>query len=101
MIAAEQNPAVRQSEAQVVRGVTRCVDRFETPTIARDLVPVLQGYIGHEVPVAAFLDGGVAPLAAGMGAEAVGRSTGRRLQRLRRRRMVAVGVGDQDVGHPL
>src|SRR5712671_2216163 len=101
MIAAEQDPAVGQGEAQVVRGVTRSVDRFETPAIARDLVPILQDYIGHEVPIAPFLDGSIATLAAGMGAEAVSRSAGRGLQRLRRRRVVTMGVSDQDVGHPL
>src|SRR5258707_14606386 len=101
MIAAEQDPAVGQSEAQVVRGVTRSVDGLETPTITRDLVPILQGYIGHEVPIASFLDGGIATLAAGMGPESVGRGAGRGLQRLRRRRVVTMGVGDQDVGHPL
>jgi hypothetical protein len=111
MIAAEQDPAVGQSEAQVVRGVTRSVDRLETPTIAGDPVPVLQGYIGHEVPIATLLDGGIAPLAPtgqarglkahGVGAEPVGRGAGRRLQRLRRRRVVTMGVRDQDVGHPL
>ena len=57
--------------------------------------------IGNEVPVAAFLDPGVAALPTGMRTETVGRRTGRRLQRLRRRRMVAMGVGDQDMGHPL
>src|SRR5437762_3317447 len=43
----------------------------------------------------------IAALAAGVGAKPVTRRPGRRLQRLCRRRVVAVGVGDEDVRHLL
>ena len=64
----------------------------------RDLVAVAQDDIGDEIPVAAFLAAGLAAPSAGMRPEAVGRRAGRLFQRLRRRRMVAVGVGDEDMG---
>src|SRR5260370_1840003 len=95
MVTAEQYPAVRQSEAQMVRGVARRVHRLENPTLASDPIAVPDRPVGDEIPVAAFLDRRVAALAAGMPAEPVGRSAGCRLQRSRRRRVVAVRVSDQ------
>src|SRR5207237_6356695 len=56
--------------------------------------------IGDKIPIAALLDARLAALATGMGAEAVGRRAGCLLQRLGRRRMVAMGMGDEDVGDP-
>ena len=54
--------------------------------------------VGREIHVAALLDLDTdRPFAAAMGAEGVGRRTGRRLQRRRRRRMIGMGMGQQDV----
>src|SRR5271169_268825 len=59
----------------------------------------MYGHIGHEVPIAALLDRGIAALPPGVGTEAIGRGPGCRLQRRCRRRMVAMGVRNQDVSH--
>ena len=77
------------------------VHRLEDPALAGDPIAVANRPVGDEIPVAALLDRRVAALAAGMRAEAVGRRAGRRLQRPRRRRMVAVRMGDQDMRHLL
>src|SRR5271163_949970 len=61
----------------------------------------MHGHIGREVPIAAFLYRGVAAPTSGVGAKAIGRGPGYRLQRRCRRRMVAMSVGDQDMGHLL
>ncbi len=101
MIAAEQDAVFGQRKAQMVRGVAGRVHRLEPPAGAGDLVAVVHGDIGGEIPVAAFLDAALAAPAAGMRAKAVGRGPGRRLQRLRRRRMVVMRMGYQDMGHLL
>src|SRR5207244_3838741 len=53
--------------------------------------------VGDKIPISAFLDHLLASPATGMRAEAVGWGTGRRLQRPRRRRVIAMRMGDQDV----
>src|SRR6516164_1145554 len=101
VVAAKQNSIIRQREAKMVRGMAGGVDRLETPTLAGDGVAVAHGHIRNEVPVPPFLDPGLAAPSSGMRAVTPGRGPGRRLQWRGRRRMVAMGVGDQDVSDPL
>src|SRR6202011_728319 len=97
MVAAEQYSAVGQSEAQMVRGVARRVHRLENPTLAGDPVAVAERLVGGEIPIAPLLDRRVAALSAGVRAEPISRRAGRPLERPRRRRVVAMRVGDQDM----
>ena len=83
---------------EVWPGVCTASNRHLPPAISS---PSLHDDIGREVPVAAFLAARLAAPAAGMRPEAVGRRAGRFLQRLRRRRVVAMRVGDEDMGDPL
>src|SRR5207245_4293151 len=87
--------------AKVVRGVARGVYSLDTPALAGNPIAVPQRHIGNKVPVTPLLDRGLAALASGMRAETPGRSTSRGLERRGRGRVVAMGVGDQDMGDPL
>jgi len=104
MVAAEEDARISESKAQMVRGMPRRMHRLEAPFPAPGGAPALHRFavlhhdIGDKIPVAAFLDPGVAAPPAGMRPEAMGRRAGRRLQRPGGRRMVAVGMGDEDVG---
>ncbi len=51
VIAAEQDVAVGLCEAEVIRRVTRCEQRFEAPIRAGDRVAVLHNDVGGEVDV--------------------------------------------------
>src|SRR6516225_1035317 len=79
----------------------RSVDCLKTPSISGDFIAITQGDVGNKIPIATLLDGGVAAFAAGMWPEPIGRGAGCILQRSRRWRMVAVSVGNQNMGHPL
>src|SRR5271165_299402 len=81
----------------MVRRMARRIHRLENPTIAGYPAAIAHGRIRNEVPIAAFLDGQVAALPASMRAKTVSWSTRCRLERLRRGRMVAMSVGDQDM----
>src|SRR5262249_54390774 len=74
---------------------------LKAPAFADDGIAVTHRHIRNKIPVPALFDPGLAALSTGMRAETPGRRPGRRLQRRRRRRVVTVGVGDQDVGNPL
>ena len=101
MIATEQDALLGQGKAQMVRGVPRSVHRFETPALARDLVAVAYGHIRDEVPVATFFDAGLTAPPAGMRAKTIGPGASCLLYRFRRRRVIAMRVGDQDMGYLL
>ena len=75
--------------------------RLETPAPARDLVAVGYGHIRGEIPVAAFFDPGLAAPPTGMRAKTIGPGAGCRLYRFRRRRVITMRVGNQDMGHLL
>ena len=101
VIAAEQDALSRHGETKMVRRMSRGVDCLELPATAGDRIAVVHGHVGREIPIPAFLDRRLAAPASGMGAKTIGRGTGRRSHCRRRRRMVAMGMGDQDMGHPL
>ena len=92
MVAAEQGFLFGQTEAQVVRGMARGMDRLQGPALAFDNIAVADREVGNELMVAAFLH--IARRAAAMGPEAVGFSAGGGGDQPRRRRMIEMGVGD-------
>ncbi len=81
--------------------MARGVDRLDPPARAGHPLAVAQGHIGNKVPIAPLLDPGLAALASGVWAVPISHRTGHRLQLCCRGRVVAMGVGDKDVGHPL
>src|SRR6516164_11575631 len=85
----------------MIRGMAWCVDGLEEPACTRDPFAIAKRDVRNEIPIPAFLDRRLTAMAAGMRAESVCRRAGRRLQRSRRRRMIAMRVGDQDVGNPV
>ena len=98
VIAAEQRALLAQLIADVVRRVSRRVDAFDAPAVARDDVAVAHRDVGHEVVVGALLDlhaGLDAPRA--VGAEAVARRAGGGLHRTAGGRVIAMGVGHQQM----
>ena len=82
----------------MVRRVARRVHRLDRPAGACDGFAVSQPVIGHEIEIGALLDL-FAVATAAMGSERIRRRARRGLDRHRCRRMVEVGVGDQDVAH--
>ena len=84
----------------MVGRVARGVHRLDGPILALDDVAVLDGDIRPEVEICAFLDLRHVAVAA-MRAVAVGRGVGLGLEQAHRRRMVAMGVGYQDMRHRL
>ena len=96
MIATEDGVLFAEREADMVRRMARCMDRFERPSISFDHVPILDLLIRHEFVIAAFFDLRPAAVAA-MGAVAIGRRSGRLLKGGRCRRMIAMGMCDQDM----
>ncbi len=100
MIAGKERVFLPQAEADMVGEMPRRMDDIDGPAIAEDDIVILQRDIGHEIHIAAFLHA-AARLAAAMGAEAVCFCAGQLLQRLGRGGVIAMGMGDQDVGHHL
>src|SRR5579862_4252848 len=81
--------------------MTGRVNRLEAPFRPSDRITITNHHVGDEIPVAALLATGLAASASGMRTETVCRRSGSRLDRLRRRRMVAVGMRNKDVRHAL
>ena len=90
----------------VVGAVPGRGDRLQRPAVAVDDVAVLEHAVGPEVHVAGGIErshvaADVERARRAMRPLAVGRRAGRGLDPRRRRRMVAMGVGDEDVRHRL
>src|SRR5215469_12934950 len=100
MIATEQDPAIGEGEAEMVRGVARSVHGLETPAFTDDGLAIAHSHIGDEVPVSALFGPRLTALSPGMRAVTVCGRSGRRLKCRCCRRMVTMGMGDQYVGHP-
>ena len=94
-------PLSREGEAEMVRGVAGSVNGLEAPALTGDGLAIVHCHIRDEVPVPAFFDPGLTALPSGMRAITVCGGAGCRLKCCGRRRMVTMGVGDQDVGHSL
>ena len=71
--------------------------RLKPPFTTVDPFAVADHDIGDKIPIATFLDPGLAALPAGMGAKAIGRRSCPLLQRSCRRRMVAMCMRHKDV----
>ncbi len=105
VIAGEQRVRFLEGVGHVVGGVAGCGHRFNGPAVAGHDLAVLERDVGLEIAVAAGIErvvladmqrprGAMRPLGIDSGA-------GCRLDGRHRRRMVAVGVGDEDRGHRL
>ena len=105
VIAGKQHVGAAQRVRHVVRRVAGGGDRLQRPAVALDDLAMGDPPVRHEFGIAAGIEAlgfadvqrprrPVRPLA-------IGDRPGRRLDLGRRRRMVAMGVGDDDVGHRL
>ena len=102
MVAREQQARTAQRVGHVVCGVTRGGDRFERPVCAFDDLAVGEPVVRPELHIAAGIEPlGFADVQLARGAVRPLRQhdrAGRGLDRTYGRRMIAVGVRDQDMG---
>ncbi len=98
MVGAEQHARALEREAQVVRAMAWGVDRGQAPVPALDGGAVRERHVGAEGMVAALP---ALVRRRHVRAEAVGTRAGCGLQRRDAGRVVAMGVGDEDMGDPL
>ena len=105
MVAGEQHVVLLERIGHVVGGVAGRRHRFDGPAVAAHDLAVLERDVGREVAVAAGIERIVlADMQRPRGAVrafGIDGGAGRRLDRRHRRRMVAVGVGDEDRRHRL
>ena len=100
MVAGEQEPILAQGEADMVRRMAWRVDAFEGPPVPFDDVSAAHLDLGDELHVASLLH--LHRAAGSVRAVAVDRPRpDLRLERPGRRRVVVVGMGDEDVAHLL
>ena len=105
MVAGEQHVFLLERVGHVVGGVAGRRHRFDGPAVAAHHLAVLERDVGAEVAVGAGVERIVlADMQGPRGAVrafGIDRGAGRRLDRRHRRRMVAVGVGDENMRHRL
>ncbi len=105
MIAGEQQIGATKRESHVVRRVARRRDGLQAPARTGDDFTVLQRHIGNEVAVGAGLGAlGVADMQRTRRAVrtfGIGLRAGRRFDRRGGRRVIAMGMGDEDMRHGL
>jgi hypothetical protein len=106
MIAGEERALFGKREAEMVRSVARRMNRRHAPTRSRHDIAVAQGVIGTEVVIAAFFGdaahtSAILGAARAVGTEAVSGGARHVLQRRRRRRVIDMGMGDENVRHGL
>ena len=97
----EEEAVFAEREADVVRGMAGGVHALEGPPVALDAVAVAHLDLGHELHVAALLHLHPAPPRAVWSVAVDGARPHPRLERPGGRRVVIVGVGDEDVAHLL
>ena len=105
VVAGKHHARILQRERHVVRGVAGRGHGFERPAVAAHHVAVGQRVIGAEVGVVARLHArrlaGIERARRAVRALGIDGRAGRGLDGGRRGRMVAMGVGDEDVRHGL
>ena len=104
MVAGEQHVGAFERECHVVGGMPRRRHRFEREAVALEYIAVGERDVGDKFPVAAFEPRRFANMQRprrAMRPFAVGFCASGRLDARRRRRMVAMGVGDEDMRHRL
>src|SRR5579875_2505763 len=101
MIAREERLLLGEGVAEMVRGVAWRVYRGQGPAGSSDPLTVAKPMVRDELVIGAFLAHRTGGGPRAMRAEGEGRGSGHPLQRRGGRRMIAMGVGDKDVAHPL
>ena len=103
VIAGKQQIRFPQGIGQVVRGVARRRHRFERPAVARHHLAVAERDVGPEIKVGAGIEPvGLADMQwprRAVRALRIDHGTGRGLDLRHGRRMIAMGVGDENMGH--